>query len=279
MRGPLYHVFTADLKIVYFNLPGERTDYVEPESRRHVVAFLSTFLRMFETPEAREAMEEMAAEYLQWQRVTRNIDNLRDPSRIVEEYLVSIHQSFPVICVDETIYNKFKATRTRRRPWSETFFKGADHTASINAWMFFHMIDFDMYSQQYKTWQFIFASALLREIGGHLLMHFLKGRDEPRATTPPPITSVIQAALTNDPSRGDAGRKFECAMFGGHIDYFRDPNENTGKAMVPYMVLPDPREYPKCVGYRIDQRTIENIINWSECISNDCMRTTLRQYR
>jgi len=75
----------------------------------------------------------------------------------------------------------------------------------------------------FLRFQFVFATALLHEIGGHLLVTFLgHGKKD---------TPVKMGALGyNKPGKGkrigESGRYLEMQLFGGTLEYYQGPNQN-----------------------------------------------------
>jgi hypothetical protein len=69
---------------------------------------------------------------------------------------------------------------------------------------------------RFYTFQFIFATTTVHEIGGHLLITFLSNG---RVITPPSISALGYAQT---PDGGEAARWLETWLFGGTSEFYRD---------------------------------------------------------
>jgi hypothetical protein len=68
---------------------------------------------------------------------------------------------------------------------------------------------------RFRTFQFIFAVAIVHEIGGHLLVTFLtNGRSDS------PLALGVQGY--NGRNIGESGRWLELSLFGGTSEFYRD---------------------------------------------------------
>jgi len=76
--------------------------------------------------------------------------------------------------------------------------------------------------QRFRTFQFLFATIFVHEVGGHLRVTFL-GNGRP--ITPPQITALNYGSLTN----GESGRYLELNLFGGNTEYFHDPTQDNSQ--------------------------------------------------
>jgi hypothetical protein len=76
--------------------------------------------------------------------------------------------------------------------------------------------------QRFRTFQFLFATTFVHEVGGHLLVTFL-GNGRP--ITPPQITGPNYGSVTN----GESGRFLELNLFGGNTEYFHDATQDKGQ--------------------------------------------------
>lgn len=76
--------------------------------------------------------------------------------------------------------------------------------------------------QRFRTFQFLFATMIVHEVGGHLLLTFI-GNGRPLT---PPELSAPQYGTIND---GESGRCLELRLFGGNTEYYVDPSQGSGQ--------------------------------------------------
>ena len=85
-------------------------------------------------------------------------------------------------------------------------------------------------AQRFRDFQFLFATTLVHEAGGHLFMGFLwKGR----LLTPPHISAPGYGSQAGVETSGEAGRWLELRLFGGTTEYYRDLSQDDQQAWVP----------------------------------------------
>lgn len=70
----------------------------------------------------------------------------------------------------------------------------------------------------------MFANCLLHEVGGHLFITFLNN-GALVAQTPPHITSDVVGRYS-DEHHGESGRRLECILFGGNLEFYKDRNQD-----------------------------------------------------
>lgn len=78
------------------------------------------------------------------------------------------------------------------------------------------------HQQRFRSFQFLFATTFVHEVGCHLLVTFL-GNGRP--ITPPQLTAPNYGSFTN----GESGRYLELNLFGGNTKYFHDPTQDSGQ--------------------------------------------------
>ena len=84
--------------------------------------------------------------------------------------------------------------------------------------------------QRFRDFQFLFATTLVHEAGGHLLIAFLwKGR----LLTP----SGVSAPGYGTDRAGESGRWLELRLFGGTTEYYRDPSHDDQQVCISYYLF------------------------------------------
>lgn len=80
------------------------------------------------------------------------------------------------------------------------------------------LVSFDVNRQRlFQAHLFMIINTLVHEIGHVFITYLTEGREE---TTPPNINALAQDVPGDN---GEAGLALECLIFGGTINYFRDP--------------------------------------------------------
>lgn len=81
--------------------------------------------------------------------------------------------------------------------------------------------------QQFRNFQFAFATTLVHEAGPHILITWL-GRGRP--DTPPEM--AVTGYATSDGQIGESGRFFELFLYGGTTEYYRDLNQDDSQVIL-----------------------------------------------
>ena len=93
-------------------------------------------------------------------------------------------------------------------------------------------------AQRFREFQFLCATTLTHETGGHLLSAYLWNG---RGVTP----AEISVRGYGNEQQGESGRWLELNLFGGTTEYYRDPSQDD------HQVCADPsflRRYPDSTG-------------------------------
>jgi hypothetical protein len=167
----------------------------------------------------------------------REIAAVRD----VERFLGCLQPDFPVIVIDETLVNLDILASHPRGLVEQTPFVPSDQMIQLNGLVSLRMEQYgslisltiahqrvrDMVSsalranglpKEFQIFQFIFATAIAHEVGGHLFVTYLTGG---RPITPPEITAP---GYEGQQVGGESGRFLELSLFGGNIEIYRFPN-------------------------------------------------------
>ncbi|UNI24006.1 hypothetical protein JDV02_009787 [Purpureocillium takamizusanense] len=95
----------------------------------------------------------------------------------------------------------------------------------------------DRYSQRWRDFLFVFASATLHELA-HFFLGYLSGNGRPY--TPDQITHLgygsKRGARGNIIPGGESGRWLENMLYGGSIEFYADESQNTAQAGIPHLV-------------------------------------------
>ena len=78
---------------------------------------------------------------------------------------------------------------------------------------------------QYRAFHFLFVNMFLHEVGGHLLVTYLT---QGRITTPPHIGTEVSGFMSSY-NEGESGRYLEVLLFGGNIEFYRDPSQGNNQ--------------------------------------------------
>lgn len=83
---------------------------------------------------------------------------------------------------------------------------------------------------RFMSFQFLFAAATAHEMT-HIFVAFLAGgSDDYRNYTPPGVSHLTYAQPSiNGVRLGESGRHLENRLFGGSLEFFRDPQEDDGQ--------------------------------------------------
>ena len=131
--------------------------------------------------------------------------------------------------------------------------------------------DYD--NREYRTFLFIFANTFFHETC-HLFTTFLtKGRE----ATPPHVAPQVKEYSTMD--KGEFGRYMETVVYGGTLEYYRDPTRGVGQVRphtltlcrIPQLIIEMSAKYLLQSGIphiitpegarRVHQNTIDAIVN------------------
>jgi hypothetical protein len=84
--------------------------------------------------------------------------------------------------------------------------------------------------QRFRTFQFLFATTFVHEVGGHLLVTFLSNG------TLPFTPAHLSAPGYGIGRRGESGRYLELSLFGGNTEYYRDPRQDKGQVKTQFQL-------------------------------------------
>ncbi|KAK2814066.1 hypothetical protein FQN50_000470 [Emmonsiellopsis sp. PD_5] len=192
-------------------------------------------LAMLESPQGRHWLVELAA----------TIDASRPQSAggpqwsgnraalepLITLYLQKLRSRFPPIVINYTLTNLDVLGATPRKPWDGNFQQFDPRAATmiyLNGSRVSDMLDAEATGKQqrFRDFQFLFATTLVHEAGGHLLVtYFSHGRlDTPSGVTVPGYGDF------------EAGRWLETGFFGGTTEFYRDQAQDNQQTGVPHQI-------------------------------------------
>lgn len=214
-------------------------NYVYPPNSTEytfVVSAIGIGLKMMEHPQTQEVMTALALVFDQRQMLGTLFGGSQTAAAAWVSWFVGrVKQAFPVVFIHEGTTNPDILGFHQRIGWEgglADFVPRAQYVmlnAGVRALSFNHqtMSNFsqrirDMLASinngdRFRTFQFIFATTIVHEVGAHLLITFLcNGRE----LTPPSISAPGYARSDDG---GESGRFLETYLFGGTSEFYRDP--------------------------------------------------------
>ena len=193
-------------------------------------------------------------------KLNGNVDRAKQAVRV---FLDKLHSNFPMVVIDDRIDDRRCLGYHPRGTWNGVFEPGrqAVHLnasvslsppppCSIFPWLL-QALNFVANCEQrvrdmcaaashggpsFHRFLFMFVHTFLHEVGGHLFVTYLTRGEptNPRAygATPPDVTTPLDSYSTGE--TGEAGRALEYTLFGGNIDYYRDPAKGD-RQVSPYL--------------------------------------------
>ncbi|RDW81605.1 uncharacterized protein DSM5745_05162 [Aspergillus mulundensis] len=156
-------------------------------------------------------------------------------ARAVDMFLDKISRDFPVFTIDQNLTHPGCFAYHTRDPWQGTLesWNPTHDSISLNAAKFAAMLRSAHNRQAYMEWQFMFATVIVHEVGGHMLTTYLGngGSDTPPAFAVPGYQDGQRA--------GEAGRFLETQLFGGALEWFVDVGEMDAERGFPFLISSD----------------------------------------
>ncbi|KAI9737937.1 MAG: hypothetical protein M1834_009307 [Cirrosporium novae-zelandiae] len=150
----------------------------------------------------------------------------------VLEFVGYLWDEFPLILIDPYMTDKSQTACYKRQPWQGEF--------SMRFQFVFRVDDMinaaqNRLDEEFRRFQFMFAMALIHEVGGHLLISFLTSG---AGSTP----EMVYPHFFNsaEPSQsGESGRYLEWTLFGGCHEWRENTNQGSRQAGIACLVDED----------------------------------------
>ncbi|KAH7001250.1 hypothetical protein EDB80DRAFT_87520 [Ilyonectria destructans] len=113
---------------------------------------------------------------------------------------------------------------------------------------------------RHKRFQFMLAATAAHELCHVFVAYLSGGRDTGYSYTPPTVSHLDLGYTApggeDDQSTGESGRWFENALFGGSLEFYRDPQDDNRQVGIPHVL--DQHN----VARRIDPRAIKGLVEF-----------------
>jgi hypothetical protein len=205
------------------------------EEYTYISSAISLAIRVMGTPQCQNAMTELAMSFDALRmHSTLFQGNYNNARQTVRGFVDVIAARFPIVCIDQRLTGSAVLGYHQRAPWNGQF-------NPRNQWVFINstvrqsshnsiktylanpfqqarnMIQGAGTGEAFRIFQFKLACTLIHETAAHMLVTFL-GRGG--STTPPGLTVAAYSGLQPG---GESGRFLEMELFGGCLEFFRDP--------------------------------------------------------
>ncbi|KAK2759311.1 hypothetical protein FQN54_002789 [Arachnomyces sp. PD_36] len=224
-------------------------------------------ISVFQTEKAKEALTELALGLSQASpmRVPFN-GNPNLARQAVNLFVNKISQRFPAIVIDTTINNIQVLAFHVGRPWHGSLeqFDTRRQMVHVNASRLEDLMaaaNLESASSQaraaFRTFMFQLANTLIHEVGGHLFMTFLSQNivDEAGQLARPITPEAVTYSNYGSAGSGESGRVLESILFGGAMEYSRDPAAGSQQPGIPHVFDED-----SVTVRRISQTAIDNFV-------------------
>ncbi|OJJ46421.1 hypothetical protein ASPZODRAFT_166693 [Penicilliopsis zonata CBS 506.65] len=242
---------------VFTRFPGYRMDMHQPESREYTYLAHASRLTvdLLNTANGRQALLALAMEFdAEHYQTALFRGDRRQAQYYVDLFLSKISQTFPAVLIDQTVTHPDNLGHHQRGEWSGSYeeFDPRMQMISLNASKVYDMIRAGQTEEMapiFWRFQFLFATTLAHEVGGHLLVTFLS---HGKALTPRRIGAPGYFDLEG--RLGEAGRKFEIWLFGGTLEYYQAQNQNMHDTGIPHLVDLRGRKFRIHDGFELPMR-------------------------
>ncbi|EKJ67824.1 hypothetical protein NXS19_005606 [Fusarium pseudograminearum] len=115
-------------------------------------------------------------------------------------------------------------------------------------------------TQKYKEFQFIFASATTHELCHAFVGYLAQNSQDASSYTPPNVNHLDYGSGQVDSSfvqKGESGRYMEKLLFGGALEFYRDPREGHNQVGIPHILDQN------AVAFRVDPKFMSSMVESS----------------
>ncbi|RMZ37048.1 hypothetical protein CA14_006292 [Aspergillus flavus] len=220
----------------------------------YVASAINIALSILESPHGRHYLTQLALIIDHEMDENSHFQGNKDIAKHwVDVFLAKVRAQFPVVIVDFTMNNPNELGCHPRGGWMGHLkdFDPRSHMICINGQRTADMVASacGQDGQNFRNFQFLFATMFTHEVGAHLLVTFLRNG---RVNTPPTITVQGYGSRTV----GESGRFLEAYLFGGTTEYYRAASQDMHQTGIPYQIDHQNR------AWRISSTTINEICRY-----------------
>ncbi|KAH8676525.1 hypothetical protein BGZ60DRAFT_259380 [Tricladium varicosporioides] len=205
------------------------------EMYTYVASAINIALSILEHPSGREALVSLAIDVDNHRDVGVRYRNDRNNARAhVNFFLTRMRSHFPLVVVNDTMTNLGMYGYHSRGSWTGPLdsFNPRQQSINLSGPKVRNMIQCARQPQRFRQFQFMMALTLVHEGGAHLLVTAMTNGDD--LGTPPHVSGV---GFGSEES-GEAGRALETILFGGCVEFYRNPNEDDQQPGIAHIDSP-----------------------------------------